>query len=58
MSFNPTKTFLDPRGKWYFIARPRETAEQPLNRKIEQVLVPDGTTLLKLEDIVQNIKGK
>ena len=58
MSFNPTKTFLDPFGSGISYLRPRETAEQPLNRKIEQVLVPDGTTLLKLEDIVQNIKGK
>ena len=48
--------FFTPEGSTLSTPMPREAARQPSNKKNEKVLVPDGTTLLQLEDLFQNIK--
>ena len=48
--------FFTPEGSTLSSSMPREAARQPSNKKNEKVLVPDGTTLLQLEDLFQNIK--
>ena len=48
--------FFTPEGSTLSSSMPRDAARQPSNKKNEKVLVQDGTTLLQLEDLFQNIK--